>query len=182
MSRLASFRPGYVYGLIAGYVFVRRRSHPSEAHTGRSVAIGAMSLLAVSAAAWLAWTPLNHKLDKSDEAASLLLLVPDAALAALFVMGLEGLAFGLVPVRPLDGGDLARWNRAAWLALWGAAMFGFVHVLLDPKSGRLDHDSKGAILGMVLLFVAFGAGSITLWAYFRFRRSIPADSVGPPPG
>ena len=157
ISRLASFHPGYVYGIVAGYVLVQERKWVS--HTdGRSVAIGAISLFAVTVAAWVAWTPLDHTLDNSQKTASLLVLFPDAILAALFVMGLECLAFGLVPLRILDGGALSRWSPRVWLALWGVAMFGFVHVLLDPETGRLSSDNKGAILGMVLLFIGFGAG------------------------
>jgi hypothetical protein len=181
VSRLASFHPGYAYGIVAGYVLVRERSRLSSADAGRSVALGALSLLVVSVAAWVAWTPLDHTLDSPHRTASLAVLLPDATLAALFVMGLEGLTFALVPMRILDGGTLARWSRAAWLALWGAATFGFVHVLLDPQTGRLTHDNRGAIISMILLFAAFGTASVALWAYFRFRRPSTRANRWPPP-
>jgi hypothetical protein len=181
VSRLASFHPGYAYGIVAGYVLLRERSRLSLADAGRAVALGSLSLLVVSVAAWVAWTPLDHTLDTPRQTASLAVLLPDATLAALFVMGLEGLTFALVPIRILDGGTLARWNRAAWLALWGAAMFGFVHVLLDPQTGRLTHDNRGAIISMIVLFTAFGAASVGLWAYFRFRRPSVRLSGWPPP-
>lgn len=175
VSRLASFRPGYVYGIVAGYVLAQV-GRSTTADAGRSVAFGSVTLLGLSVLAWVAWIPIDRL--AAPGTASLAVLIVDALLAAVFVAGVEGLAFGLVPVRFLDGQALARWSRPVWIALWGAAMFGFVHVLLDPAVGRLDRDEPAAIVVMIVLFVSFGAASVALWAYFRFRRSV--ERVGPP--
>jgi hypothetical protein len=168
LSRLADFQPGYIYGVVAGYAVLRGSRGPDERDEGRSVATGALAVLALSLAAWLLWTPINRSLEGADGIGFGLLLA-DAILAAIFVAGLEGLTFGLVPLRFLDGAKITAWSRSAWFALHTLTMFGFVHVLLDPRTG-LDPSSDAPVFTVVVLFLAFGAASVAFWGYFRLRR------------
>lgn len=54
------------------------------------------------------------------------------------VAGVEGLLFGLLPLRFLDGPVVMRWSRAAWGSLISLGGLGFVTLLLgasaDPRS------------------------------------------------
>ena len=170
VSRVANFRPGYVYGIFAGYA-VLDHHRLSKSEDGRSVALGSLVLLAVSLTAWLAWTPVDHSAEGS---AGAWILIADALLAGVFVAGMESLAFGLAPLRFLEGYKLARWDRRVWALLQFIAAFGFLHVLLDPRTERVDSSSRASLASVVLLFVGFGLASITFWAYFRFRPRRPA--------
>ncbi len=93
-------------------------------------------------------------------------------------MGVEGLLFALIPLEFLDGSKLARWRRPLWLVLYGAVVLVFVHTVLDPRAQYLRPSSRGALAGVLFLFVAFGALSIVVWTYFRHfsRQRDPAHA------
>jgi hypothetical protein len=164
-SRLAHFRPGYLYGLVAGAAFQRHLSREEE---GRGVLASAVVLLVASVGAWLAWIPVSHAANKPG--ASLGILVVDALLAAVFVTGLETVVIGLLPLRFLDGHKLYAWNRALWIVLFVVGTFGFVHLLLRPGGGYLTHTGNTPLLTIIGLFLAFGVASLAFWGYFRFRK------------
>jgi hypothetical protein len=165
VSRLADVHPGYVYGLLAGYTFEGEYSKRAE---GRAAAISTAVLFALSIVAWLAWTPVKAAAEQPGAGFGLLVL--DAMLAMIFVVGLETMAFGLVPLRFLDGEKIVAWSRVVWALLFAAGVFGLLHVLLNPRSGYLA-TARGGVVTLILLFVAFGTASFAMWAYFRFRRS-----------
>ena len=162
ISRIADFQPGYLYGLVIGFEFARRLPTRAEA---RGHALTAVSLLVIALGAWLA-LPATLA---ATAGAPLAQIAISSALATVFIAGLEGLLFELVPVRYLRGQSVFNWNRGAWAVLFLTAAFAFVHILLTPRSGYLGDTHISPLLAAVILFVAFGAFSIAFWAYFRFR-------------
>jgi hypothetical protein len=161
LSRLTGFQPGYLYGLLIGLAFARELSGAEE---GRATAIGAGLMLGTAVACWLALGVLP-----TGEAFGLVVL--RTALAALMVAGLEGVVFGLLPMRFLPGEPLYAWNRVAWAALLGIGAFAFFHILINPASGYLSDASRTPLLTVVALLVGFSAVSVAFWAWFRFRRA-----------
>jgi hypothetical protein len=163
VSRLTGFLPGYVYGLILGFVFASELSRVQEAR--RTAAAGAL-MLGLAAVAWLASAALGDA--AADE--SVVGIVLRTVLAAIVVGGLEGVVFGLLPLRFLQGEVLFGWNRIVWALLFGLGVFAFAHVLVNPASGYLADSTRTPLLTIVALFVGFGVVSLAFWAYFRFRR------------
>lgn len=164
LSREAHFQPGYVYGLFAGYAALRGR-RLAGAQEGRGILIGALCALGISLIAWLIWgKSVSHA--AAGPHPSFGLLVLDATLSSMFVLGVEGVVFALIPLRFLYGHKLARWNRTLWALLFALGMFGFVHVLLDTKSKEVG---LVPLISVIALFVAFGVLSLAFWAYFRYR-------------
>ncbi len=161
-SRLTNFQPGYLYGLIAGYVFARELSLRDEA---RAHAWTAVWMLGVSLAAWLA-LPI---VDQNLSAQPLLDVLLSSALATIFVAGLEGLLFELVPVRFLRGEVLYKWRRSVWALLFLVAAFFFAWIMLEPSVGYLGSTRTSPLLPAIALFVGFALFSLAFWAYFRFR-------------
>lgn len=47
---------------------------------------------------------------------------------------MTSLVFSLMPMRFLDGEHLWAWRRGVWLALFGAGMLLFVHVVLSASA------------------------------------------------
>lgn len=173
LSRLADFQPGYLYGLVAGFAFVRPMSRRDE---GRAAAMTALWMLLVSLAAWFALPGL----EAVAVDAPLLSLGASAALATIFVGGLEGLLFELVPVRFLRGEKLFAWRRPVWAVLFVTSAFLFAHVLLTSSSGYLGDTRESPLLSAVILFAGFAIVSMAFWAYFRFRPAKPeTTSAGP---
>ena len=162
VSRLADFQPGYLYGVVASYAFLGALDLRDEARA--HVATGVWMLL-MSLAAWFA-LPL---VATSLAATPLLNLAVGAALATIFVGGLEGLLFELVPLRFLRGERVYKWRRSVWFVLFMAAAFSFAYILLNPATGFLGSTRISPLVPAVILFVTFGVASVLFWAYFRFR-------------
>ncbi len=164
LSRLAHFQPGYLYGLIAGFAFTIVASDDDE---GRIAARSSVFMLVVAVAAWIIRTPIDTAATKAG--AGFVVVIADAILAALFIAGIEGLVFALVPVRVLPGARLLAWNRRTWALLFGAGCVLFFHVLLDPANGYLADPSATPLTTILVLFALFATISVVFWAYFNFR-------------
>jgi hypothetical protein len=124
-------------------------------------------LIVLGLAAWFAWIPVEHAASK--EGASNLTLILDSALAITFVSGLESVAFGLIPMRFLDGSDLFTWRKGVWAALWGGALLWFSVVILHPALSTYGQLSGTGAVWFVLLFSTLMVLSLTTWAFFRLR-------------
>ncbi len=165
LSRLTDFQPGYLYGLLIGLAFARELSATEE---GRATAIGAGLMLSVAFGTWLALGAL-------PDGEAFGLVVARTALAALLVAGLEGVVFGLLPMRFLPGEPLYAWNRILWGGLLLVGAFAFFHILINPASGYLSDSSRTPLLTVVGLLLGFSLVSVAFWAWFRFRASSPAE-------
>jgi hypothetical protein len=168
VSRLAEFQPGYLYGLLIGFVFARELS---QAEQGRATAVGAALMLIVAFLAWIGLAAV-------PETDGFAVIVVRTTLAALMVAGLEGVVFGLLPMRFLPGEDLYRWNRLLWSGLLLVGAFAFFHILINPASGYLSDTSRTPLSTVLALLLAFTIVSVGFWAWFRFRPS-PRPPLGP---
>jgi len=166
ISRLTSFQPGYLYGLIIG---VTAGHELSDRQSARTAASATVVMLLVALAAWfaLAWV---DGVAPAAGIAELAVIVLQTALVTTMVAGLQGALFGLLPIRFFAGAKVLRWNPWVWGGLFGTALFGFWHVLVNPTSGYLADSSRTPLVTIVGLLLLFGLGSIAFWAYFRFRR------------
>jgi hypothetical protein len=169
ISRIADFQPGYLYGLVVGYVFAQSLPTRDE---GRANALTGVWMLAISLVAWLALPIAETNLASQP----LLDVAVSAGLATIFIGGLEGLLFELVPLRFLRGETVFAWHRGLWALLFLAAAFTFAHILLTPSTGYLGSTRTSPLLAAVILFVSFGVFSVSFWAYFRFRRK-PVENM-----
>ena len=165
LSRLTGFQPGYLYGLLIGLAFARELSAADE---GRATAIGAVVMLAVALVAWLGLGTL-------PEGEGFGLVVLRTSLAALMVAGLEGVVFGLLPMRFLPGEPLYAWNRILWGALLAVGAFAFFHILINPASGYLSDSSRTPLFTVLALLIGFSLVSVAFWAWFRFRSGPAAE-------
>ena len=172
VSRLTHFEPGYLYGVLGGAVFAGALSTKTE---GRAEAVTLTAGLAVSLGAWLAFEPVAAAANRSG--ASLAVLVGDSLLGSLFIGGIEGLLFSLVPLRFLPGYRVRQWGWVPWGVLTLTTAFVFVHVLLVPEAGYLGRSTSVSATVTLALFGAFGLASVLFWAWFRFRPD-PAGRGG----
>jgi hypothetical protein len=174
-SRLAHFQPGYLYGLIAAFVFTRPLS---RSLAGSSIAVSATFTAALAVAAWFARVPVGPL--ASGAHPPFAAVAANTFLTAFFVLGIEHLVFRLMPIRFLDGARLRDWSTVAWVALFGIGVLGFLHVLIDPANGyaHLANSKRAGLLTTVVLFLGFGLFSVAFWGYFRFRPRRPAGVGG----
>ena len=175
MARLASFLPGFVLGTVAEY-------EPSRKLSTRTAGIRVLStygiLALIGLVAWVAWIPVTEAADHAG--ASSLILVLDAMLAVTFVVALETVAFGLLPMTFLDGHYLYEWKPKLWAALWGGSLLWLATVIVNPALGDNGHMSGATLIGLTLLFSALMLVAVTTWGYFRVREArLARAATGP---
>ena len=172
VSRLTEFQPGYLYGVVVGLQFKRELKLHEKGHI---VALTTLTTLVVAVAAWFAWVPVNHVAERSGAFVGLVLL--DDLLAAVFVSGLVGSVFGLIPLQFLPGHTLRQWRRGVWAAVFAIALFGLIQVMIRPHGAHPHHVPIVVTIG---LFVAFGLGSLAFRDYFeRKHRRAEGEQVPP---
>jgi hypothetical protein len=164
MSRLLHFQPGYVYGAMAGLAF---RSALTKGSQGRLTAANWVFSLAIALGAWFARVPVADA--AAQPHASAWWMAAEVCLALVFLWGVESLAVAMLPMRFLDGRKVIEWNRPVWAVLMFVGAFVTVHVLLSANSGYVGQTGAQVRWAVLGLFCAFGAFSVGLWAYFRYR-------------
>lgn len=167
VSRIAGFQPGYVYGLVAGYVGLRER-RLSAKRDGRTVIAGSAALFALSALAWVALGSVHA--DAGLPGASFPLRLADGVLCATFLLGVQTLVFGLIPLRFLDGHVLREWNVRVWAMSYAPGIVLFILLLGLNSQTAAQRGVAGGLISSLVLFVAFGVASMLFWAFFRLRR------------
>jgi hypothetical protein len=172
LTRLTAFQPGYLYGLLIGFTFAGELSVRDE---GRATAIASAWVMALTVGAWFGLAVVRGASDPEGAIATL----AATALTTVVVAGFEGLVFGMLPLRFLPGAAVFAWSRRTWTALFVLSAFGFLHVLINPRSGYLADTTRTPMLTIVVLFVVFGLLSVGLWAYFRFRPSRSETAASP---
>jgi hypothetical protein len=178
VSRLTNFAPGYLYGLLGGAVFAGVLEKRTE---GRTETVTQIAGLLAALGAWIAFEPVAHAANGAHP--SLGILVADSLLACLFIGGITGMLFSLIPLRFLPGHRVQQWGWVPWALLTAVTLYLFVHVLLVPSGGYLGHSTSASTNVTIALFTAFGVLSMGFWAWFRFRpekTGIPGPSAGPP--
>lgn len=162
VSRLASFQPGYLYGVVCGVVFAGTLTARDE---GRLSELTTVVILGASVLAWLLWVPVKQAAIRPGAFGGIVIL--DDLLASFFVGGLVGTALGLFPLRFLPGHALKEWSTPIWAMTFVVTLFGVVDVLI--LSSQSSGDNHAPLLTTVLLFVIFGGATVGLREYFARR-------------
>jgi uncharacterized repeat protein (TIGR01451 family) len=165
ISRVANFQPGYLYGLVIGFLLSRELAHKEE---GRGMAIATTATLIVTGIAWLSLIALRAA-EPATGAPPLYLTTAETASVTLTVAGIEMALFAMLPLRFMPGEAVFHWNRAVWVALVCLGAFGFFLVLVNPQNGYMADSTRDSFFTMVALLATFGLASVAFWAYFRFR-------------
>ncbi|MCH7953362.1 MAG: hypothetical protein IIC25_05690, partial [Chloroflexi bacterium] len=167
VTRILGFQPGIIYGFIAAHTLIAG-SVISRSQEGRQILFPALVLLTVCAAAFLLLAPARELATGND---SLWASIPEGIAVGIFVGGLEGLFFQMVPIKWMDGHRLWSWNKLVWLGVTGAVAFLFWHVLLNAQRQSYDALSDTtpaiALTLMVLCFVT----TLVMYVFFRIKNA-----------
>jgi len=164
ISRLTSFEPGYLYGVIAGVAFTTEIGAREQ---GKDIALTSMLVLVVATVSWTIWTPIGHL--AAHPHPDPLVLIADTFFGGLFVSGIVGSVISLFPLEFLPGSVLFRWHKGVWAAIFVVATFLLIQVMLLPpaRSSRLG---DAPFVTTIVLFVVFGGLSIAFNRYFAARE------------
>jgi hypothetical protein len=165
ISRIAGLQPGVIYGFVASCALIGSVTI-DERQQGRVIIFPVVTAIVLSVCAWLVVEPLRGSAAVSS---SFFGQVGIAAGLIVFIGGLEGVAFNMIPLSVTDGGKLFRWKRSVWAAVALLAAFLFWHVLLNRNRQSFDALRQAESLAMLALFLLYTSLSVGLWAYFRWR-------------
>jgi hypothetical protein len=165
LARGLEFRPGIVYGFVASSV-VLAPVMLSRRQSAQVVLWPAAGLLGLSIVAWLALGPLGALAANGGALPEL----AEAIVTTVFVAGLEGVFYGMLPITFMDGSAVYRWNRFAWAGIFGVATFLFWHLILNQYSAYLDAFRQSAVTTAIALVLFYAAVTLGTWAFFRVRR------------
>jgi len=172
LSRLLHFQPGYLYGLLAVFVF----HHQVDKRTGgRLAAFAAVTVMGLAVLAWVARVPVSGAAMKPGVGFWTVLL--ESALCGAFIIGLESTLVGLLPLRFLDGARIKEWSRLAWGILFAFALIVLIQVLVQPGSGYVGHTSTIGKITVLVLYLLFAGFSFGFWGYFRYRTPRAEDEL-----
>jgi hypothetical protein len=164
ISRLVEFQPGFLYGFVASYTLLAPAAL-TRTQSAHVVVVPAMGLVALSLIAWSLVIPARDLSSSGGFWAS----VPEGVVVAVFVTGLEGLFFNMIPVTFMDGSKVMAWSRTVWLALFAVVTFLFWHVLLNKEGAYDDALEQRQVAGALGLLAFYAVVTLVVWAYFRKR-------------
>ena len=173
VTRLTDAEPGYIYGIIGGFAFATALTVGDR---GRMAFRGGLAVLAVGFAAWFLRVPFEPAVGQPQDPG---LELVNKVLEGLFVGSIQGLVFGLVPLRFLSGSALRAWSVGRWLGLWAISLALFITVVLYPVSSYEPHPTDGGLITMVITVAVYGLIAVAFWAFFR-RRARRAGATPPP--
>ena len=176
VTRLTDAQPGYIYGIIGGFTFT---TVLTTGDRGRMAFRGGLAMLAVGFAAWFLRVPFEPALGRPQDAGQELV---NKVLEGLFVGSIQGLVFGLAPLRFLTGATLRAWSRVRWLLLWAVGLVLFIGVVLYPVSSYEPHPSDAGLITMAITVAIYGLIAVAFWDFFRRRaRRLAGAPLGAPP-
>jgi hypothetical protein len=170
ISRLGNLSPGYMYGIIGTFVFTTALTKADE---GRMEARGAVGLLILALGSWFARIPFEPTPGVPLTGP---LLVINMALVGMFVVAVEGLVFGLIPISFMPGQKILAWSKWRWALLWGAGLALFAHVLVYPVTLAQPSPNPSTLATTLISAGLYGALAVGFW--FLFRRYDRRAGVG----
>jgi hypothetical protein len=165
ISRISDLNPGLVLGFVAGAVVIGPRA-PSDDEAGQIVYLPMLALLAVSLLAWLLMAPARGWAEDGTFLGASI----ESALALLFVAGIQGLLFNLVPVTFLDGLKVWRWSKLAWLSIAVPSAFIFFHVIVNREGTFASATGERSVQMLIAVCVVFWLLTVGIWLYFHLRE------------
>lgn len=166
LSRIADFQPGIVYGFVAAYAVVASSATFDRKQLGEVVFYPGLALLIVSIVAWILVMPIRHAIQNDDR---WWLDLMEGTSVAIFVGGLEGLFFNMIPITFMDGRKLQQWNVWLWAGMALVSGFLFWHVILNRERAHIDALEQATVIMVLSLLGACFAITFVTWMYFRMR-------------
>lgn len=177
ISRVTEFQPGIVYGFVASYALLAN-ALLEDKQNGEVVFYPSIVLMAFCVLCWFLVLPARELTADSEGWYAAL---PEVILVCIFIGGLEGLFFNLMPIEFLEGKYVWDWSKIRWLMLMLLAAFLFWHVLLNSE-GAYDEmvQPTSALTAGIVIAICVTLTSVA-WLYFKLKgggeelAEVPAD-------
>lgn len=156
ITRVTNVHPGIVLGVIAGAAV---GSHDAKLQ-GRLVTAAMLGILAVSMGSLLLVGPFQSL--SADHPDMWWAVIPETVAVTLFVGGIEGLLFSLLPLKFMEGRRVWDWSRPVWLVLALGVSFLFFHVVLNRTDAYTSVVEETGVQALLVICV----GAVTLASAF----------------
>jgi len=162
VTRLTDVHPGIVLGVIAGAAV---GSHDARLQ-GRLVAAAMVGIIGLSLIALLLVGPFQSLSD--DHAADWWAVIPETVAVTLFIGGIEGVLFSMLPLRFMEGRRVWDWSRLAWALLATTVSFLFFHVVLNRTDAYTSVVEETGVQTLFAICVGAIALAATFWLFCRY--------------
>jgi hypothetical protein len=162
LSRVFNLQPRFAFGVVASFYV----AEIDDDDQGKVSMGGVLGVIVVSLVAWFVWVPARDLASGAHPSFGVLVL--EASLASIFIVGIESSLIEALPLRSLHGGCIYGWNRLAWVVTFVVSAAVFIEVLLQPASGFVGPGSHPGLL-LILVVGGFALFTAAFWSYFRFR-------------
>jgi hypothetical protein len=161
ISRLSNMHPGIVLGFVAGAVV----SGPNPRQDGAITYVPMIALFLFSLLALGLVEPLRAVSNGSSEWYA---VIPETVAVTVFVAGIEGLLFNLLPLTFMEGRSVWDWNRVAWTLLTAPVAFVFFHVVINRTHSYDSALEETTTIALFAACAAFVAVAALFWLMCRF--------------
>lgn len=168
LSRVLNLQPGLVYGFAASASVLGMRD-PDEREEGQLVLVPMLMLVAAGITGWLLLGPIR---ELNQDGNNLFYAALEAGAAAVFIGGIQGALFNLIPLEFMDGLKLWRWNRLAWCLLFVGVAFIFFEGVLKQDATFASATGERPVQALFLLTIVAWVMTMVVWLYFRIRKSL----------
>lgn len=159
LTRITDFRPGIVFGLVAGVAFGTAITM-SERAPAELFSLG--YAFAIAILAWLAYSTIGL-LAVDPESDGLVFL--KEVLAALAIAGVAALPVVLVPLHGLPGYAVFRWHPIVWGGAYFIALFTFFVILMPMPFSWLTVPMP--LMTWVGIYLAYAVLALATWLIIR---------------
>jgi hypothetical protein len=164
ITRVTSLHPGIVLGVIAGAVVPIQDSRQQ----GRVTFVAMVGTLVLSLLAFLAVGPLRSY---SESTSGWFAVVPETVAVTLFVGGIEGLVFNLLPLDFMEGRALWQWSRITWLVFATVVSFIFFHVVVNRTNAYTSVAEETGVQALFAICVVCVLLASAFWLVCRIWLS-----------
>lgn len=165
VSRATHLQPGVIYGFVASCA-VAETVQADPRRRGHIALLATSAGLALTLLCWLAIGPLRSANVDGNDA---LLSLAETVCVTVFIGGVEGLFFNMIPISVMDGSKIFKWRRSIWAGFALVAAFLFWHVLFNRDKSNFDALRQASSVTVLVLFAFYSFASVGLW--WGFRRS-----------
>jgi hypothetical protein len=178
VSRLMDFKPGILYGFVASNLILSSVVL-SRRQSAQVVLVPTLALLGASLLAWLVLLVLRPAAETSG---AWWLSLVEVVVVTIFVAGLEGVFYAMIPITFMDGATVFEWSKVGWALMFGTATFLFWHLLLNQNDSYLDALRQTRVVMALGLVLLYGLVTLGTWLFFKAwsRRSGARESQANP--
>ncbi|MGZ8501391.1 MAG: FGLLP motif-containing membrane protein [Candidatus Limnocylindrales bacterium] len=163
VSRLMDFQPGILYGFVASNLILSSVVL-SRRQSAQVVLVPTLALLTASLLAWLVLLVLRPAAETSG---AWWLSLVEVVVVTIFVAGLEGVFYAMIPITFMDGATVLEWSKVGWALMFGTATFLFWHLLLNQNDAYLDALRQTRVVAALGLVLLYGLVTLGTWLFFK---------------